>query len=92
MGEIADAGIRGFLVTISMAAYCGGILLVYILGAALKWETVAFCGTILPAISFLALSMVTESPAWLLRRGKISAAKEALLWLRGGDLKQVEIK
>ncbi|KAH0567402.1 hypothetical protein KQX54_009540, partial [Cotesia glomerata] len=89
VGETADPGIRGFLVSISIAAYCAGILLVYALGSAFTWETVAFSGIILPGISLLTLSLVSESPVWLVRRGKINAAKKALMWLRGGDTKQI---
>ncbi|CAD6214772.1 GSCOCG00004209001-RA-CDS [Cotesia congregata] len=91
VGETADPGIRGFLVSISIAAYCAGILLVYALGSAFTWETVAFSGIILPGISLLTLSLVSESPVWLVRRGKINAAKKALMWLRGGDTKQVTL-
>ena len=91
VGEIADPGLRGFLVGGSFAAYSAGILLVYALGAALSWETVAFCGTVLPGIALVSLSLVTESPAWLVRQRKSNSARKALLWLRGGDLKQVKI-
>ncbi|XP_053593435.1 facilitated trehalose transporter Tret1-2 homolog [Microplitis demolitor] len=89
VGETADPGIRGFLVSISIAAYCAGILLVYILGSAFTWEIVAFSCIILPAMSLLTLSLISESPVWLIRRGKINAAKKALTWLRGGDMKQI---
>ncbi|XP_043268762.1 facilitated trehalose transporter Tret1-2 homolog [Venturia canescens] len=89
VGEMADPGLRGFLVGGSFAAYSCGILLVYALGATLSWETVAFCGTILPGFALVALCLVSESPAWLVRQKKIHSARKALLWLRGGDTKQV---
>ncbi|XP_074101841.1 facilitated trehalose transporter Tret1-2 homolog [Cotesia typhae] len=92
VGETADPGIRGFLVSISIAAYCAGILLVYALGSAFTWKTVAFSGIILPGISLLTLSLVSESPVWLVRRGKINAAKKALMWLRGGNTKQIAVE
>ncbi|XP_066582979.1 facilitated trehalose transporter Tret1-2 homolog isoform X2 [Prorops nasuta] len=92
VGEIADPTIRGFLVGGSFAAYCFGILLVYAFGASFKWSTVAFCSIIFPGLALIALSLVHESPAWLVRRKNVEKARKALLWLRGGDVEQVEIE
>ncbi|KAK0160791.1 hypothetical protein PV328_008160 [Microctonus aethiopoides] len=91
VGEIADAGTRGFFLTTSMAAYTGGVLLVYALGSAFTWQMVAFSAIVLPCISLIALSLITESPAWLVHCGKIIAAKNALMWLRGNDIKQASV-
>ncbi|XP_015116904.1 facilitated trehalose transporter Tret1-2 homolog [Diachasma alloeum] len=90
IGECTDASLRGTLVTIGMVAYSGGILLVYALGATFRWSIVAFAGTVLPLVALVSLSFVCESPVWLMRRGKREDAKKALLWLRGGDEKQVK--
>lgn len=76
--------------TLLMVAYSGGIAVVYILGV-FQWRTVAFSGIILPIIALIALSFITESPTWLVKRGKIHEARTALLWLRGNDEKQVNI-
>lgn len=75
----------------SFGAYCAGILLVYAFGASFNWDIVAFYAIILPIAAFIALCLVPESPAWLIRRKKIDKAKKALLWLRGGNIEQVEI-
>lgn len=42
-------------------------------------------------MAFIALCLIPESPAWLIRRKKIDEAKKALLWLRGGNTEQVGI-
>ncbi|KAL6261523.1 hypothetical protein P5V15_006611 [Pogonomyrmex californicus] len=89
VGETAYPGLRGFLVVGSFAAYCAGILLVYALGASFNWDVVAFYAIILPIAAFIALCLVPESPAWLVRRKKINEAKKALLWLRGGNVEQM---
>lgn len=89
VGETAYPGLRGFLVVGSFASYCAGILLVYALGASFNWDTVAFYAIILPVMAFIALCLIPESPAWLIRRKKIDEAKKALLWLRGGNVEQV---
>lgn len=89
VGETAYPGLRGFLVVGTFASYCAGILLVYALGASFKWDMVAFYAIILPVMAFIALCLIPESPAWLIRREKINEAKKALLWLRGGDTEQM---
>ncbi|CAL1680465.1 unnamed protein product [Lasius platythorax] len=89
VGEMAYPALRGFLLVGSFASYCLGILLVYAFGASFNWDIVAFCGVVPPILAFIALCLVPESPAWLVRRKKIEEAKKALLWLRGGDIEQV---
>ncbi|XP_011251472.1 facilitated trehalose transporter Tret1-2 homolog isoform X1 [Camponotus floridanus] len=89
VGEMADPGLRGFLLVFSFASYCLGILMVYVLGASFNWDIVAFSGLVLPILAFIALCLVPESPTWLVRRKKNEEAKKALLWLRGGDVDQV---
>lgn len=86
---MADPGLRGFLTGSTLAFYCLGIVIIYALGATLAWNTVAFCGTILPVLALSALLMIPESPTWLVRRKKPEEARKALLWLRGGNAKQV---
>ncbi|XP_011873312.1 PREDICTED: facilitated trehalose transporter Tret1-2 homolog [Vollenhovia emeryi] len=89
VGETAYPALRGFLVVGSFAAYCAGILLVYALGASFNWDIVAFYAIILPVLAFIALCLIPESPAWLIRRKKIDEAKKALLWLRGGNTEEM---
>lgn len=89
VGETAYPALRGFLVIGSFAAYCAGILLVYAFGASFSWDFVAFCAIVFPLAAFIALCLIPESPAWLIRRKKMDEAKKALLWLRGGDMEQM---
>ncbi|XP_076242129.1 facilitated trehalose transporter Tret1-2 homolog [Calliopsis andreniformis] len=89
LGETADTKLRGSLTGGTLAFYCFGILLIYGLGASFAWDIVAFSATILPAIALIALTLVPESPAWLVRRRKLSKARKALMWLRGGNMEQV---
>lgn len=88
VGEMADPGLRGFLVGGGFASYCLGILLIYAFGASFNWDVVAFCSIVAPVLALAALCSVPESPAWLVRRKKIEQARKALLWLRGGDIEQ----
>nr|XP_003705316.1 PREDICTED: facilitated trehalose transporter Tret1-2 homolog [Megachile rotundata]XP_012145256.1 PREDICTED: facilitated trehalose transporter Tret1-2 homolog [Megachile rotundata]XP_012145257.1 PREDICTED: facilitated trehalose transporter Tret1-2 homolog [Megachile rotundata]XP_012145258.1 PREDICTED: facilitated trehalose transporter Tret1-2 homolog [Megachile rotundata]XP_012145259.1 PREDICTED: facilitated trehalose transporter Tret1-2 homolog [Megachile rotundata] len=89
LAEMADPGLRGILTGSTLTFYCLGIVIIYALGAVLAWNIVALCGTVLPAMALIALILIPESPAWLVRRNRPDEAKKALLWLRGGNSKQV---
>ncbi|XP_034185866.2 uncharacterized protein LOC117606334 isoform X5 [Osmia lignaria lignaria] len=91
LGEMADPGLRGFLTGSTLAFYCLGIVIIYALGATLAWNMVAFCGTILPILALSALLLIPESPTWLVRQKKPEEARKALLWLRGGNAKQIYV-
>jgi len=58
------------LVGIPFVSYACGILLVYGLGGLLlHWQTVAWCGTLMPVLAFIAITMTPESPTWLAKKG-----------------------
>lgn len=85
IAETAEPHLRGMLIGAPFISYSLGILLVYALGAFFHWRLVAWCATVMPVISFLALFLAYESPTWLARNGQLTKAAEALNWLRGGD-------
>ncbi|KAJ9574687.1 hypothetical protein L9F63_008148, partial [Diploptera punctata] len=84
LGEVAEPKMRGLLSSIPYVSYSLGILLVYILGATLHWQTVAWLATILPIMSLLSFILLPESPVWLVRNDRVEEASKALNWLRGG--------
>lgn len=84
ISEVAEPRTRGALAGTPMVSYSLGIVCVYVLGAALPWRVVAWLGTGLPLLAFVALSLLPESPTWLVRRGKLPKARQAMRWLRGG--------
>lgn len=89
LGETADSTLRGFLTGSTLTFYCLGIVIIYALGACFTWNIVALCGAVLPITALIALILIPESPAWLVRRRKPDKARKALLWLRGGNVQQV---
>ncbi|CAO1314642.1 unnamed protein product [Diamesa tonsa] len=84
LAEISSPNIRGLLVGVPFVSYSMGILVVYGLGAFLDWRIVAWCGLLLPVLSFVLLVFTPESPTWLASKGQYEKAKKALAWLRGG--------
>ncbi|GLH16205.1 Facilitated trehalose transporter Tret1-2 homolog [Gryllus bimaculatus] len=86
ISEVAEPRNRGALAGTPMVSYSLGILCVYALGSALPWRVVAWLGTALPLLALAALSLVPESPTWLVRRGRLPQASRALRWLRGGTV------
>ncbi|XP_049538974.1 facilitated trehalose transporter Tret1-2 homolog [Anopheles darlingi] len=83
LAEIAEPRLRGLLIGAPFVAYSLGILLVYALGSQLHWRAVAWGGTVLPALSFVAIYFAPESPTWLARNNQQDRASKALTWLRG---------
>jgi MFS family permease len=83
LGEVAEPSMRGLLASIPYVSYSMGIFIVYTLGAALHWQTVAWLATILPVLSFVSFTLMPESPVWLVRNNRVEEAGEALNWLRG---------
>uniref|UniRef100_A0A2M4AEJ1 Putative facilitated trehalose transporter tret1-2 protein isoform x1 n=1 Tax=Anopheles triannulatus TaxID=58253 RepID=A0A2M4AEJ1_9DIPT len=83
LAEIAEPRLRGLLIGAPFVAYSLGILLVYALGSQLHWRAVAWGGTVLPALSFVAIYFAPESPTWLARNSQQDRASKALTWLRG---------
>jgi hypothetical protein len=74
---------RGLLSSIPFVSYSTGIFIVYVLGATLHWQTVAWLATILPVLSFASFTLMPESPVWLVRNNRVQEASKALIWLRG---------
>lgn len=74
---------RGLLSSIPYVSYSMGIFIVYVLGATLHWQTVAWIATILPLLALLSFTLMPESPVWLVRNNRVQEAGEALNWLRG---------
>ncbi|XP_045473515.1 facilitated trehalose transporter Tret1-like isoform X1 [Harmonia axyridis] len=86
VGEITQPHLRGILCSLPFASYSFGILLVYTFGYFLPWRYVAVLSAVLPILSLLLFFFLPESPIWLMRHGRLEEAKQALTWLRGGNV------
>lgn len=93
IAEIAEPNIRGMLVGSPFVFYSLGILFVYFLGSYFAWRTVAWCGIILPVLSWIAIYFSPETPTWLTRNDREKEALEILKRLRKSDkVAEAEVK
>ncbi|CAH2097896.1 unnamed protein product [Euphydryas editha] len=83
--EISQDDIRGILGTFIMLMQTAGILVIYLLGAYLDYFTVVIVALILPIVTCCLLIKAPESPAYLVKRGKIEEATRTVALLRGLD-------
>ncbi|XP_047109599.1 facilitated trehalose transporter Tret1-2 homolog [Schistocerca piceifrons] len=81
VNESAHARVRGVLGSLPALFMSGGILLAYVLGAWLPWQALAGACAVPPALLFLSLLPLPESPVWLADRGRHAEAARAMAWL-----------
>lgn len=74
---------RGVLTAIAGCSYALGCALLFTIGAVLHWRQTALVCCVVPVVTILCISMVPETPLWLLSKGRRKQAKRALQWLRG---------
>ncbi|XP_064074972.1 facilitated trehalose transporter Tret1-like [Vanessa tameamea] len=81
--EISQDDLRGILGTLIMLMQTTGILVMYLIGAYLDYYTVVIVALILPIVTSVLLLKGPESPAFLVKRGKIDEATKTVARLRG---------
>lgn len=83
VAEVTEPRFRGMLAATGPTSVLTGILSQFVMGAFLKWRTVALLSSIMPTFTIAALCFVPESPYWLIQKGRVEDARKALAWLRG---------
>lgn len=53
------------------------------IGALTDWQTTALIGMMFPLVGLAIVSIIPESPVWLLCKGRTEEAEKSLSWLRG---------
>lgn len=85
ISETSSPQLRGiFLAAISLAI-AFGIFVSHLIGTWVHWQWTAIICCIFPIISVILLSLIPESPTWLISKGQIEDGVKAFNWLRGYD-------
>jgi len=88
--EISTPEVRGSLVILMPAAANSGNLFMYVFGYFLHWRDTCIPGSLIPFVPFLLFTLLPESPAWLMKRGRTEEAISNVMLLRGVDRKLAE--
>lgn len=86
VAEVAEDEHRGPLGTFLAVGLNGGIFVTYVVSALTSphtYRVMPLVLLILPAVYFLCLLKLPETPVYLVRRGRTAAARRSLAWYRG---------
>lgn len=85
IGEIADAEIRGFLSSLTCIMFIVGLLLINVIGPVMSIFQSSLIACVIPAIHFVSLLLIPESPYHLVKRREYDKAKHSLVIFKGED-------
>lgn len=83
VAEITQPHLRGMLSSTTSLSVSIGTLFQFLLGTFLPWRQVSLVNCFIPVICLLLLTVIPESPLWLLFKNRNEEAKKSLAWLRG---------
>merc|ERR1719322_1885522 len=92
VSEIAEPRVRGALGALMQFQVTIGILFVTALNInqAVDWVVITGICVGPPVLMVLAMFFVPDSPVFLVRKGKMEAAKKSLTWLRGSKYSGID--
>ncbi|KAJ2940924.1 hypothetical protein O0L34_g10185 [Tuta absoluta] len=82
ISEICQESIRGTMITLSSIFYTIGMLISYILGGTLSYNSVVYVYLTLSALGVAALMVLQESPVYLMKIGLDEAAQRSYAFYR----------
>ncbi|KAM3958156.1 uncharacterized protein ACR2FA_007795 [Aphomia sociella] len=92
ISEICQDSIRGALTSTTASGYFVGLLLSYILGGYLTYHQVVYAYLSLSILYVLILSLLKESPVYLIQKGKIEEAARSIAFYRRVDKSSKEVE
>ena len=78
VNKTSEPRMSAILTATTFLCHSSGILLVYILGAVMEWNTVSGVITAFPLLSLVAFVLLPESPVWLVKNSRMQEAERAL--------------
>lgn len=85
IAETSDPERRGFFGSGFQLNVTLGIVMTYLIGKYLNWADLALLMTVFPFILLVTILFMPESPSWLMKKGRISEANDANLFLFGAE-------
>ncbi|XP_025416581.1 facilitated trehalose transporter Tret1-like, partial [Sipha flava] len=82
-GEITEPRLRGRLASLTGVSIMIGVSLIFVLESLFHWRSIALASVCFLIIRTCLISLIPESPIWLIAHGKNDKAEKALCWLRG---------
>ena len=84
VSEVVESSIRGTLGSFPALFMALGMLVTYVVGAYLPWHYLSYFCAAFPVLFFISVSVLPESPTWLINNGNEEDALLGLQWLRNG--------
>jgi len=85
VSEVSSSNARGMLGTINQIAASLGVFVVYTLPFLLDYRWLAVGGGINAAATMVLMTIMPETPRWLVSKGRLGEAVSNFKWLRGCD-------
>lgn len=93
IGEIADPKIRAIALYAPGLMIPLGILSSHVIGYYLGWRISSIVFAVLAGVSLIAFFNLTESPLWLIAKGRTIEGVEIFRWFRGNDeMSEIELE
>lgn len=83
ISEVTQPHLRGMLAAMAAACISAGVLFQYTIGSFSSWSTLAGVSAIIPTVALVAMSLMPESPNYLVAQSKPEKAAKSLSRLRG---------
>ncbi|XP_072948389.1 facilitated trehalose transporter Tret1-like [Epargyreus clarus] len=91
IGEICQESIRGMMSSLSMIFYGVGMLVSYLLGGFLEYKVMNYTCLTLALTGFALVTLLKESPLYLLTNGFEKEAKRSIAFFRGVKVDSKEV-
>lgn len=82
-GEVTQPHLRGMLSALASVGVSSGVLIEYLFGSFVSWTTLAGINAAIPTLALILVTFMSETPNWLVQRGRTEDARAALHRFRG---------